>query len=204
MEFYLSNEPISAEQALKWGLVNRVVPFNLMDEVQKTAAELAQGPVTRMARPSKPSTKPSTPISRRSSPPRRICRRTWGDQGTPAKCRSVFREEEIEVLGFACDGSWKMPTKSKLLYLLLIRTLLLQACTMYQVQPTPQPAQTPPPPTPTQPSPTPTELPFEPIHLGMVWPADETKLVGVEVGSNGIIYAMDEEWGASRLGRIAQ
>ncbi len=45
MEFYLSNEPISAEQALKWGLVNRVVPFNLMDEVQKTAAQLAQGPV---------------------------------------------------------------------------------------------------------------------------------------------------------------
>lgn len=44
MEFYLSNEPIDAETALQWGLVNRVIPFNLMQEVQKTAAQLAQGP----------------------------------------------------------------------------------------------------------------------------------------------------------------
>ena len=45
MEYYLSNEPISAGQALKWGLVNRVVPFNLMEAVQDTAAQLAQGPI---------------------------------------------------------------------------------------------------------------------------------------------------------------
>ena len=44
-EFYFSNEPISAGQALKWGLVNRIVPFNLMDAVQSTAAQLALGPV---------------------------------------------------------------------------------------------------------------------------------------------------------------
>jgi 2-(1,2-epoxy-1,2-dihydrophenyl)acetyl-CoA isomerase len=45
MELYLSNEPISAGTALKWGLVNRVVPFNMLEEAQKTAAQLAQGPV---------------------------------------------------------------------------------------------------------------------------------------------------------------
>ena len=44
-EFYFSNEPINAETALKWGLVNRVVPFNLMESVQVTAEQLAQGPV---------------------------------------------------------------------------------------------------------------------------------------------------------------
>ena len=44
-EFYFSNQPISAETALKWGLVNRVVPFNLMEAVQSTAAMLAMGPV---------------------------------------------------------------------------------------------------------------------------------------------------------------
>ncbi|MEW5941506.1 MAG: enoyl-CoA hydratase-related protein [Chloroflexota bacterium] len=44
-EFYFSNEPINAEAALKWGLVNRVVPFNLMKAVQQTAALLAMGPV---------------------------------------------------------------------------------------------------------------------------------------------------------------
>lgn len=44
-EFYFSNEPINAETALKWGLVNRVVPFNLMEAVQNIAAMLAQGPV---------------------------------------------------------------------------------------------------------------------------------------------------------------
>ncbi len=44
-EFYFSNQPISAETALKWGMVNRVVPFNLMEAVQSTAAMLAMGPV---------------------------------------------------------------------------------------------------------------------------------------------------------------
>ncbi len=44
-EFYFSNEPISAETAHKWGLVNRVVPFNLIEAVQETAAQLALGPV---------------------------------------------------------------------------------------------------------------------------------------------------------------
>lgn len=44
-EFYFSNQPISAEAALKWGMVNRVVPFNLMEAVQSTAAMLAMGPV---------------------------------------------------------------------------------------------------------------------------------------------------------------
>jgi 2-(1,2-epoxy-1,2-dihydrophenyl)acetyl-CoA isomerase len=44
-EFYFSNAPIDAETALQWGLVNRVVPFNLMDAVQNTAAMLALGPI---------------------------------------------------------------------------------------------------------------------------------------------------------------
>lgn len=44
-EFYFSNQPINAETALKWGLVNRVVPFNLMEAVQTTAAMLALGPI---------------------------------------------------------------------------------------------------------------------------------------------------------------
>ncbi len=94
-----------------------------------------------------------------------------------------------------------MSTKSKSLYLLLVGILLLQACSMSQVQPTPaQPTQTPVPPTPTQPSPTPTEPPFEPIHLGMVWPANGTKLVGGAVTPDGIIYAMDENGMLHALG----
>ncbi len=44
-EFYFSNEPITAETAHKWGMVNRVVPFNLMEAVQATAEQLAQGPI---------------------------------------------------------------------------------------------------------------------------------------------------------------
>jgi len=44
-EYYFSNEPITAETAHKWGMVNRVVPFNLMEAVQATAEQLAQGPV---------------------------------------------------------------------------------------------------------------------------------------------------------------
>ncbi|MDO9301465.1 MAG: enoyl-CoA hydratase-related protein [Anaerolineales bacterium] len=44
-EFYFSNAPIDAETALQWGMVNRVVPFNLMEAVQTTAAELAMGPI---------------------------------------------------------------------------------------------------------------------------------------------------------------
>jgi 2-(1,2-epoxy-1,2-dihydrophenyl)acetyl-CoA isomerase len=44
-EFYFNNEPINAETALKWGLVNRVVPFNLMEAVQAEAEKLAAGPV---------------------------------------------------------------------------------------------------------------------------------------------------------------
>jgi 2-(1,2-epoxy-1,2-dihydrophenyl)acetyl-CoA isomerase len=44
-EYYFSNEPITAETALQWGMVNRVVPSNLMDAVQALAEQLAQGPV---------------------------------------------------------------------------------------------------------------------------------------------------------------
>lgn len=45
-EFTFSNQLISAEQALAWGLVNRVIPFgNLMDETRQVAARLAAGPM---------------------------------------------------------------------------------------------------------------------------------------------------------------
>jgi 2-(1,2-epoxy-1,2-dihydrophenyl)acetyl-CoA isomerase len=44
-EFYFSNQPIDAVTALQWGLVNRIVPSNLMEAVQTTAAMLALGPV---------------------------------------------------------------------------------------------------------------------------------------------------------------
>lgn len=45
-EFTFSNQPISAEKALEWGMVNRVVAFdNLMDETEQIAARLAAGPV---------------------------------------------------------------------------------------------------------------------------------------------------------------
>ena len=38
MEMLLTGEPISAQQALEWGLVNRVVPAEQLDaEVQKLA-----------------------------------------------------------------------------------------------------------------------------------------------------------------------
>jgi 2-(1,2-epoxy-1,2-dihydrophenyl)acetyl-CoA isomerase len=44
-EVAFTNRPISAEQALAWGLVNRVVPNEqLMPEAQALAAELAAGP----------------------------------------------------------------------------------------------------------------------------------------------------------------
>ncbi|PWH17953.1 MAG: 2-(1,2-epoxy-1,2-dihydrophenyl)acetyl-CoA isomerase [Anaerolineae bacterium] len=44
-EFTFSNQPISAQKALEWGLVNRVVPLDtLMMETQQLAAQLAAGP----------------------------------------------------------------------------------------------------------------------------------------------------------------
>jgi 2-(1,2-epoxy-1,2-dihydrophenyl)acetyl-CoA isomerase len=46
LEFTFSNQPISAQQALEWGLVNRVVPFeNLQQEVSTVALDLSSGPV---------------------------------------------------------------------------------------------------------------------------------------------------------------
>jgi 2-(1,2-epoxy-1,2-dihydrophenyl)acetyl-CoA isomerase len=45
-EFTFSNLPISAGKALEWGLVNRVVPFeNLQQDVLASALELSKGPV---------------------------------------------------------------------------------------------------------------------------------------------------------------
>jgi 2-(1,2-epoxy-1,2-dihydrophenyl)acetyl-CoA isomerase len=45
-EFTFSNQPVSAEQALAWGLVNRVFLLeNLAAETMTFAAELAKGPV---------------------------------------------------------------------------------------------------------------------------------------------------------------
>ncbi len=49
-EFALTNDPISADQALAWGLVNHVVPAeSLMAEVTSLAARLAEGPRTAFA-----------------------------------------------------------------------------------------------------------------------------------------------------------
>jgi 2-(1,2-epoxy-1,2-dihydrophenyl)acetyl-CoA isomerase len=46
LEATLTNQPITADQALQWGLVNRVVPENkLQSETMKFAAELVKGPV---------------------------------------------------------------------------------------------------------------------------------------------------------------
>lgn len=45
-ELTFSNAPISAQQALQWGLVNRLVNFdNLAAESQKLARQLARGPL---------------------------------------------------------------------------------------------------------------------------------------------------------------
>lgn len=45
MELYLTNRTLSAQEALEWGLVNRVVPAaDLMVEVEKLALQLATGP----------------------------------------------------------------------------------------------------------------------------------------------------------------
>jgi 2-(1,2-epoxy-1,2-dihydrophenyl)acetyl-CoA isomerase len=46
LEFTFSNQPISAQQALEWGLVNRVVLLeNLAKDVMTLATELSKGPV---------------------------------------------------------------------------------------------------------------------------------------------------------------
>lgn len=48
-EYAFTNQPISAEQALAWGLVNRVVPADeLPGAAAAWAAELARGPVRAM------------------------------------------------------------------------------------------------------------------------------------------------------------
>ena len=45
LEYSFSNQPISAQQALAWGLVNRVVPANdLLRVVQEIGFELSNGP----------------------------------------------------------------------------------------------------------------------------------------------------------------
>jgi len=45
-EFAFTNQPISADQALEWGLVNRVIPqTELESETAKLAAGLATGPI---------------------------------------------------------------------------------------------------------------------------------------------------------------
>ena len=50
MEMLLTGEPISAQRALEWGLVNRVVPAELLDaEVEKLAASIAAKPPATVA-----------------------------------------------------------------------------------------------------------------------------------------------------------
>jgi len=46
-EFTFPNQPIPAGQALEWGMVNRVVPNNTLEEVtSKLAVNLAAGPTS--------------------------------------------------------------------------------------------------------------------------------------------------------------
>jgi 2-(1,2-epoxy-1,2-dihydrophenyl)acetyl-CoA isomerase len=48
-EFAFSNAPIGAEEALAWGLVNRIVPSTELDrQAEEWAQKLAQGPVQAM------------------------------------------------------------------------------------------------------------------------------------------------------------
>lgn len=48
-EFAFTNTPITAQQALEWGLVNRLAPAaQLADQAQNWAAELARGPLSAM------------------------------------------------------------------------------------------------------------------------------------------------------------
>jgi enoyl-CoA hydratase/carnithine racemase len=50
MEMLLTGEPISAQQAMEWGLINRVVPAEQLDgEVQKLASTLAAKPPATLA-----------------------------------------------------------------------------------------------------------------------------------------------------------
>jgi enoyl-CoA hydratase/carnithine racemase len=50
MEMLLTGEPIGAQRALEWGLVNRVVPAEGLDaEVQKLAETLAAKPPATVA-----------------------------------------------------------------------------------------------------------------------------------------------------------
>jgi 2-(1,2-epoxy-1,2-dihydrophenyl)acetyl-CoA isomerase len=50
IEMALLGEPLSAQQALEWGLINRVVPDGkLMEEARKLAAKLATGPTRSYA-----------------------------------------------------------------------------------------------------------------------------------------------------------
>ena len=50
MEMYMTNRVLSAQEALDWGLVNRVVPAaDLMSEVTKLATQLANGPTRAYA-----------------------------------------------------------------------------------------------------------------------------------------------------------
>ena len=47
MDLYMNNRVLSAQEALEWGLVNRVVPAaDLMSEVTKLASQLAKGPTS--------------------------------------------------------------------------------------------------------------------------------------------------------------
>ena len=50
MEMYMTNRVLSAQEALDWGLINRVVPAaDLMSEVTKLATQLASGPTRAYA-----------------------------------------------------------------------------------------------------------------------------------------------------------
>ena len=50
LEMALLGEPLPAERALEWGLINRVVPDGeLMDEARALAQRLAQGPTRSYA-----------------------------------------------------------------------------------------------------------------------------------------------------------
>jgi len=48
-EYFYSNKPITAEQALAWGMVNQMSDTNFDQLVMKTAAQLSTGPTGAFA-----------------------------------------------------------------------------------------------------------------------------------------------------------
>ena len=89
-EYFYSNKPITAQQAMEWGMVNQVGETNFQALVMRVAGKLAAGPLGAFAAGKQALITPFCPISKKYSTTKPSSKMKQGNQPSIEKAWRLF------------------------------------------------------------------------------------------------------------------